>query len=135
MENIKSAMDLKNTIQLLEIEQIASQQLLKEHFHATYDSFKPVNLLRSSIHDFTSSPIVFDNILASVMGLATGYISQRLIVGKSVNRYRKFIGYALRMGVTKLISKNSDTINSLGKSAFQGIFRRKKKTDTEATKS
>ncbi len=130
MENITSTAALKNAIQLLEIEQAANGQLLKQQFHITYESLTPVNLLKSSLHDIVSSPIIFDNILGTVLTLTTGYISKRIIVGKSVNRYRKLIGSVLQLAVTKLISRNPDAIRSLGMSVFQRLFHKRKQIPT-----
>ena len=46
MQNITSTAGLKNAIQLLEAEQAVKGQLLKEQFYITYESLKPVNLLK-----------------------------------------------------------------------------------------
>jgi hypothetical protein len=48
MQPISNIADLKKAIELLEVEQAANGQLLKEQFYKTYDSLKPANLFRSS---------------------------------------------------------------------------------------
>jgi len=46
MENIKSIAGISKAIQLLEIEQAEKGQLLREQFNLTYESLKPVNILK-----------------------------------------------------------------------------------------
>jgi hypothetical protein len=125
MQNITSVATLKNAIQLLEVEQAAKEQLLREQFHLTYESLKPVNLIRSSIQDITSSPWLIENIIGTALGLATGYLSKEIVVGASVNRFRKLIGSVLQFGVTNLISQHAEDIKSFGQSVFQSIFHKK----------
>jgi hypothetical protein len=49
MQNITSVNGLKNAIQLLEVEQDLQGQQLKEQFYITYESLRPVNLLRNTL--------------------------------------------------------------------------------------
>jgi hypothetical protein len=128
MQNITSATGLKNAIQLLEVEQADKGTQLKEQFYLTYDSFKPVNLLRSTLDDITSSPYLIDNILGTAMGLATGFISKKIFIGASGNKFRKLIGYILQFGVTNFVAQHPDTIKSLGQFVFQYFLRKKQRT-------
>ena len=77
MENITSISELKNAIQLLEVEQNLKLQLLKEQFHITYQSLRPVNLLLNTFKEVATSPNLIDNLLGTVVGLASGYLSKK----------------------------------------------------------
>ena len=125
MQNITSAAGLKNAIQLLEAEQAVKGQLLKEQFYLTYESLKPVNLLKSTLNDIASSPYLIDNILGTAMGLATGYLSKKIFIGASGNIFRKLFGSILQFGVTNVVAQHPDTIKSFGQFIFQHIFRKK----------
>jgi hypothetical protein len=125
MQNIASTAELKNAIQLLEIEQAANWQLLKEQFHLTYESLKPVNLLRSTVNDIASSPYLIDNIIGNALGLATGYLSKKIVVGASNNKFRKLIGFVLQFGVTNFVAQRPDAIKSIGQFILQHILRKK----------
>ena len=48
MQNITSAAELKDAIQLLEAEQSIKGQLLRELLFLTYEGLKPVNLLKNA---------------------------------------------------------------------------------------
>jgi hypothetical protein len=114
MDNITSADRLKNAIQLLEVDQAEKWQLLKTQSLQTVEIFKPANLLKNAAKGFLSSPHLIDNVLDTVVGLATGFITKRLITGSSVNIFRKLIGSVVQFGVTTLATQNSDSIKSFG---------------------
>ena len=124
MQNITSTAGLKNAIQLLEAEQAIKGQLLKEQFYLTYESLKPVNLIKSTLNDIATSPYLIDNILGTAMGLASGYLSKRIFVGASGNMIRKLLGSVLQFGVTNVVAQHPDTIKSFGQSSFN-IFQKK----------
>lgn len=128
MENMTSTDDLKKAIELLEAEQAVELQQLKEEFYTAYESLKPVNLVKSTLNDITSSPYLIDNIIGTALGLASGYYSKRLVIGASVNRFRKLFGAIVQFGITNVIAKNTNTINSFGRYIFQRFFHKKEFT-------
>jgi len=115
METSSSSLLLKNEIQLLEVEKAFQEQLLKEQFYATYENLKPVNLLRSTLSDVASSPFLIDHILSTAVGLATGYLSKKVVVGASGNIFRKLLGFMMEVGVTNSVAQHPDSIRSIGK--------------------
>jgi hypothetical protein len=128
MENITSATALKSAIQLLEVEQDIKEQLLKEQFYITFESLKPANLLRSTFHEVVSSPHLVDDILGTAVGLATGFVSKKVVmIGASGNIIRKIIGSALQLGITTVVSQHPETIKSIGHFIFQRILHKKEK--------
>jgi len=130
MEKITSATGLKNAILLLETDQTIQGQLLKEQFNFAYESFKPVNLIKSTVKDLASSPYLIDNILATAIGIATGFLSKKIFVGSSGNLFRKLLGSFLQAGVTNTVSQHPDTIKSFGQLIFQ-YFSHKRKMNSE----
>lgn len=130
MEKITSATGLKNAILLLETDQTIQGQLLKEQFNFAYESFKPVNLIKSTVKDLASSPYLIDNILATGIGIATGFLSKKIFVGSSGNLFRKLLGSFLQAGVTNTVSQHPDTIKSFGQLIFQ-YFSHKRKMNSE----
>jgi hypothetical protein len=125
MQNITSAVELKNAIQLLEVEQAIKGQLVKEQFFITYESLRPVNLLRSTIKEVVTSPNLYGNIIDTAIGMATGYLSKKMVIGSSGNIFKKLIGSALQVGVTNVVSQHTDIIRSFGQYIFQHIFNTK----------
>lgn len=132
MQTINNIADLKDAIQLLEVEQAANGQILKEQFYLTYESLKPVNLFKSTLSEAASSPFMLDNVISTLVGLSTGYLSRKIVVGASGNVFRKLIGSVLQLGVTNTVRQNPETVKSIGQFLFQQIFRKKEQHPNEA---
>jgi hypothetical protein len=125
MQNITSTKDLKNAIQLLEVEQDIKGHLLKEQFYLTIESLKPMTLLKNALHDVSSSPKLIDNILATAMGIASGFLTNRVFVGASGSLIRKLLGSVLQFGITNVVAQHPETVKSLGEVIMQFILRKK----------
>ncbi len=130
MQNISSYSSLKNAILLLEVEQGVKAQLFKNQLRITYESLKPVNLIRKSLHDISSSPDLVDNILGVATGIASGFLTRKIFIGASGNIIRKILGTVLQFGVTNVVAKNPDTLKSVGQ-AILNLFLRRKDTKPE----
>ncbi|MCK9411358.1 MAG: hypothetical protein M0Q53_03590 [Prolixibacteraceae bacterium] len=125
MQNRSSTAVLRDTIQLLETEQKIEGRLLKEQFYLTYESLKPVNLLRGSIRDVASSPYLIDNIIGTAVGLATGYLSRKIVIGTSGNLIRKLFGFLLQLGVTNTVAQHPGSVKSIGQYIYQHFLHKK----------
>ena len=125
MQNITSTADLKNAIQLIEVEQAENGQLLKKQFYTTYESIKPVNLIKGTLRDIVSTPNLIDNVLDTVIGLASGYLTKRLVVGASGNIFRRLFGSMVQLGITNVVTQHPEGIKSIGHYIIQHIFRKK----------
>jgi hypothetical protein len=126
MQNITSAAELKDAIQLLEAEQSIKGQLLREQLFLTYEGLKPVNLLKNALKEISSTPYLIDNISGTAMGLLGGFLSKKIFVGASGNLIRKLFGSVLQIGVTNLVTQNSEIIKSVGQALIQHFFQKKK---------
>jgi hypothetical protein len=87
--------------------------MLKEQFHATYESLKPVNLIKKAFSDVTSSSTIKSNLLGNVLGVGIGILSKKLIIGNTHNPLKKLIGIALLL--PKLFQKILKKLNLLEK--------------------
>ena len=125
MQNITSTTALRNAIQLLEVEQGIKGNLLKDQFYLTVESLKPVTLIKNALHDISTSPKLVDNILSTTMGIASGFLTNRVFVGASGSLIRKLLGSVLQFGVTNVVAQHPETIKSLGEVIMQFIFRKR----------
>ncbi len=112
METITNSTELKKAIQLLEIKQTEEGLILKEQCKITYDSLRPLNLIKNTLKDLVT-PDLTGNLLNSTLSLAAGYISKKAVIGSTYNPLKQLLGTALQMGVTSLVSKNTDGIKSV----------------------
>ncbi len=130
MKPITTTDELKNAIHLLETEHTLKGQQLKEQLLLTYESLKPVNLIKGALSDVASSPYLTNNILGTTVGLASGYLSKVIIVAGSGSKIRRLLGLILQFGVTNVVAQHAGTIKSVGQSILQR-FRSSKEANPE----
>ena len=112
MTKITTVAELKEAIQVLEIEQKAKGAQLKEQFKITYESLRPANLIGNTLKELTSLPDLKGNLLNTTIGLAAGFLSKKVAVGNTHNPLKILLGTLLQMGVTSVVSKNADGIKT-----------------------
>jgi hypothetical protein len=125
MQEINTETDLNFAIYQLERKQAEEGQLLKEHFFLAYERMKPANLFRNTISDVASSPFLIENIIGTVIGLGTGYLSRKIMVGASGNIFKKLFGLILQFGITNVVAQHPDRIKSIAGFIFKHIMHRK----------
>ena len=101
---------LKESIRLLEIRQAKEGKILKEQFRITYESLKPVNLIKSSLKDLVGSFEIKTSILETLGSIVSNYFTQKFIVNSKSNVLMKTLGVLMQFGITNVISKNSEDI-------------------------
>lgn len=109
-------MKRKNQVTLLD-EAIASREYkkyleyedLKAQFHETSQSFKPVNIFNQTVRDFRELPEVKTNLLQTILSVAGGYFSKKIVLGKTNTFTKSILGYVLQYAVTNFISKKVST--------------------------
>jgi hypothetical protein len=126
MEHIKTIVDLKNAIQLLEAKQANQWGLLKKQAYVTYENIKPVNILKNSLKGLVESPDLKDDLINTTVSMAAGYLSKKIAIGVAHNPLSQLVGTLLQIGVTSITSKNTDGIKAVGKQLLTAIFNKKK---------
>jgi hypothetical protein len=105
MKNKTQADALKDAIALLESKQAGELQLLRQQFHITYDSLKPMNLIKKGLQDITSLPDIKNGLINNAIGLATGYLSKKVLIGATRNPIKRILGTVLEFAVAGLVTK------------------------------
>ncbi len=118
MEPIQSAEALQKAIVQLEAVQEQERLLLKGQFIEIYDSMKPINLLKSTMAELSSSQHLKDNLLSATVGITSGYLSKKLFEGVSHSPARKLLGTVLMFGVTSVIAKNPVVVRTVTSGLF-----------------
>ncbi|WP_367770543.1 hypothetical protein AB3G33_13825 [Flavobacterium sp. WC2421] len=98
---------LDQTILALKTKKADEFESLKEQFHCTYESIKLMNLIKNAFTDLTDSPVIKNSILNNVIGLSTGYLSRKLILGSSQNPIKRVLGSVFQFVVSNFVSKHS----------------------------
>lgn len=93
-------------ISILREKQTEELHDLKLQFHTTYESFKPLNLIKSTFMDATSSPDVKNRLVDKALNLATGAISGNLLWGWTERPIKKVLSTAFNF-IRNRFSKNN----------------------------
>jgi hypothetical protein len=120
MENQYTTESLKEAIKALEIRQAEEGQLVKEQLLNTYENLKPINILRNIIKEFYSTDKYKQDFVEIVAGMTTGFLTKKIVIGRSRNPLLKILGLAIQFGITTLVSRK---YNVLKDSAIQFISR------------
>jgi hypothetical protein len=126
MGKISSIKELRESIRQLEIKQVEDERLLKEQFMVTYESLKPINLVKNSIKKLIESPDLKGGLFSTTLGLAAGYLTKKAAVGSTHNPLKQILGTLLQLGVTNAVAKNSDGIKSLMVTLISSYLRKRK---------
>ena len=109
----QSAVDsLKESIRLLEIRQAEEGEQLREQFKITYESLKPINLIKNSLKELANSSEIKNSLFETIVSLISGYLTQKFIVNSKSNVFVKLLGVLMQFGITNLVSKNVETIRT-----------------------
>ncbi|MEJ7769127.1 MAG: hypothetical protein WKF89_15015 [Chitinophagaceae bacterium] len=106
MHKISNAAELKAAIRELELKTQQQKQALKTNATSTAKSFNPANLVRTGLlnaKEVAEKRDIRATALNTLIGLGTGYLSRKLVVGKSRNIFRRTIGTAVQAAMTKFI--------------------------------
>lgn len=125
MEKITNITELNAAILLLENRQYEEELLLKEQFKITYESLKPLNFIRSTFKELVTAPDFKEDLLNTSISLAAGYFSKKLAIGSTNNPFKQILGSFLQMGVTSIVSKNSDDIRTKFMDVVSILFQKK----------
>ena len=110
MENQYTAESLKEMIKVLEIKQAEEGQILKEQIILTYENLKPSNIIKNVVREFYSSENLKDELIATAVSVTSGFITKKLVVGKSNNQILRLVGLAIQFAITNLVSKKMETL-------------------------
>ena len=125
---ITNYQQLEVAIGRLKLREQEEKEMLVEQFHATVESFKPINLIKKAFGSIKGTELGSDIINAAV-GIGAGLLSKNVLIGKSTSVIKRILGTALEVGVAKAVSLNTDKFKSVG-SRLVGLllkFRKGKK--------
>ena len=112
---------LSREISLLERKKSQEFKNLKEQLHNTYESMKPINLLKNTLEDITHSPEIKHDFTKAAIAMFTGYLVKKLVFKSSVNPLKILAGAAFQTFATNIAAKNSDKIKDAGISIFEMV--------------
>jgi len=121
MKEIKNLGDLIRTIESIEIEREENLVDLKEHFRTSYKKVNIENILSESIKNIVSKPLVTDNIINTALSFIGGYLSKKIIIGKSNNIFKNILGSVVQYGFTSFVYQKPEIINTI-RQVIENLF-------------
>ena len=111
---------------MLEVLQARQKVELKVMLKATKESLTPWNLIKGTFNDIKESPDLKTNLLNAAIGLTTGFVTKKVLIGGSHNPLLRILGTLVEVGVAGAVAKHPDGLKSAGLSLFKKIFSRVK---------
>jgi hypothetical protein len=121
MQNINSINDLREAILLMESRQSEEEIILREQFQLTYESLKPLSLIKSTLKEASESREIKNNIFNTSVGMTAGYLSKIIFERTSKNPFKKLFGNILMFGITNIVTRNTSIIKNTGKRILEII--------------
>ena len=125
MQSITTSEELKAAIEQLELQQASEFILLKEQFYKTKEALKPINILKGTFKEVVAAPGLKTDAINAAIGFTTGILAKKLMIGKTINPFKKLLGIIVEMTVANKVVKNADDIKSIGGSIFNSLFKKK----------
>ena len=110
MYTINSDKTLAEAIQNLEAQRALELEILKKHTEYTLHELNPVNIVKEKFHEGVSnlgetvSSTGFKNgLLKTGIGLATGFLTRKLMVGPKAGIFKKLFATAVQAAVSGFV--------------------------------
>lgn len=125
METTKNIIDhltLAQAIAVLEIRQAEEKILMKAETTEFVESLKPINILRSVVRSVRDSPETKEDIIHGVVGLGTGFLANKVLLGSLQGPLKKILGFVLQAGITNATVKYPEVIKNKGIDIFKNFL-------------
>lgn len=97
-----------------ETEREAYREELKTQFHVTYESLKPLNIIKTTLQQAMASPDIGSGLLNTGIGLAAGFVAKKLVTGGTRNPITRMLGAVLEAVVARKTEARADDIRTAG---------------------
>lgn len=109
-----SAADLLS-IEIAKLEKKQEVELLelKQSLREKYESLKPINIIKRTFSQLTSSADVKSSIVSEIAGITAGALSSKLLFGKSRNPLKVIGGLLFQFLIATYVSKQEISIDKI----------------------
>ncbi len=105
---------LKELIAAKEVEHAAQEIVVRKQLLQTYESLKPLNLIKNTLRNVVSSPELRGNLGNTAIGWLSGVAVKNLIQFGSSNPLVKISATIIQMIVAGKVTQNAEEIKSIG---------------------
>jgi len=123
MKRISPNDTLNQSIAHLEIKRDLEFKELNQQFDITFDSLKPINLIKDTFKQVSASPDLKNSIGKVTIGAASGYLVKSILFrNSSWNPLKLVVGLAVQTIATSFASKNSNKIIFTGQKFLHALL-------------
>lgn len=125
MKQITNLHELQAAIREMEMVQMHRKQALLKQLDVTKQSFKPINLIKSSLREWAGDKDSRNSIIQTAASIGLGFLTKNMVAGKSASAAKNLLGGLLETGIQNL--SGSDTIKAYLKAIYKNLFVKKQK--------
>ncbi len=126
-KTITNSEELEEAIAALELKAKAQKKEIEAAFNAVSENLKPVNLVKNGFRSVISGEHKGE-LLNALIGLGSGLLSRKLILGKTSGFVGKTVGKAIQWGMAGLVSQNAEKIKEKAGGIIDRLFKSKTKS-------
>jgi len=123
MSALSKTEQLQQAIAELEAKQHVQGALVKEQFQVVRQQLQPVTLVKTLVNDLFTSPEVRTGVIDYAIGITSGVLAKKVVVGHSHNLVTELVGSAVQLIVTREVSHHPEVIKTMGKSILQHLLK------------
>lgn len=131
MPSITSAAELKLLIHELELKKNREEFELKQSAENLLEHLKPINIIRDTLQEISTSPEVKQNLIDNGIMMATEFLTKKILVKESQSPFKKWLSSAAQASINSIVENNIDSIKTMGADLFSRIFSKRKKKHCE----
>jgi hypothetical protein len=126
-KTIRNSEELAEAIAALELKAAAQKREIEETFTVFSENLKPINLVKNGFRSVFSAEHKGD-LFNALIGLGSGLLSRKLILGKTNGFVGKTVGKAIQWGMAGLVSQNAEKIKEKAGGIIDRLFKPKAKS-------
>ncbi len=122
---VTNAEELAVAIAALEAKAETQKRDLQDTYASVSDNLRPLNLVKSGVRSVFSGEHK-EELFNVLIGLGSGFLSRKLLLGNSKGILGKTVGKAIQWGMAGLVSKNAESIKEGAGNIIDRIFKKNK---------
>jgi hypothetical protein len=126
-KTIRNSEELAEAIAALELKAAAQKREIEETLTVLSENLKPINLVKNGFRSVFSAEHKGD-LFNALIGLGSGLLSRKLILGKANGFVGKTVGKAIQWGMAGLVSQNAEKIKEKAGGIIDRLFKHKAKS-------
>ncbi len=131
MQTISSYTELKLAIQRAEEQKAGDWLALRDEYQAVTEKLNFFSILKTVLKSATAGQDLKSGLINSAIGLTSGIIAKKAILGKTHNPFSRLLGVILEVFVAKKVEKNAGEIRAIGNLLMENLLGKDKKPEMQ----